>query len=93
MLRSNRRNTKVERDSAPLEIRTVSDFLTLVNHHHIERATVQYPTEYRTKVLGEGSQFTVHDGEGIHPQLNDFPHSAVKSLIFRSVDNTSSDRV
>ncbi|KAF8535131.1 hypothetical protein BDD12DRAFT_912978 [Trichophaea hybrida] len=92
MLKSNRRNTKVERDSAPLEIRTVSDFLTLINHHSINRATIQYRTEYRTKVLGEGSQFTVHDGEGIHPRLNDFPHRAVKSLIFRSIDKDPSDR-
>ncbi|KAA8900914.1 hypothetical protein FN846DRAFT_957648 [Sphaerosporella brunnea] len=65
MLRSNRPLTNVARERSKLEIRTISDFLTLVACHEIERATLDSYPDYRSVNFDGGSQFTIYDHSGL----------------------------
>jgi len=79
MFHSNRPPTKLSAPTHTLEIRTVSDFLTLITHYEVPRAVRNTSTTYCSNIIGAGSQFTVYDHEGIDV---DRAPPAVKTINF-----------
>ena len=83
------RHTNVRR--VPLtsgEIKTIEDFVGVLNLAQVDRVAFESKTDYRKKVIGAGAQFTVYDDAGIgrwgSGSLN-LPPAVVKCAHFKLV--------
>lgn len=63
------------------EIKTIEDFVGILQSAQVDRVIMASITDYRTNVIGTGAQFTVYDDTGIarfaHSHLN-LPSAVVK---------------
>src|SRR5208282_56363 len=65
-LRSNRTATKiVDSEASNTEIKTVKDFLTIINLADIQRVEIENITTYRSHCIGSGSQCRIFDDRGM----------------------------
>ena len=83
---SKSRHTHIRR--SPLvngEIKTIEDFLELLQSALVDRVVLQSVDEYRKNVIGTGSQFTVFDDCGIGRWGNSLPSAVVKCAHFQLV--------
>ena len=51
-----------------IEIKTINDFLKIVNSGDVHRVELDSITVYRKNLIGSGSQSMIYDDAGIHPQ-------------------------
>lgn len=83
------RHTNIRR--GPLtsaEIKTIEDFVEILQSAQVDRVALESITVYRKKVIGTGAQFTVYDDAGIghwgNGKLN-LPSAVVKCAHFKLV--------
>ena len=58
-----------------IEIKTINDFLKIVNSGDVHRVELDSILVYRKNLIGSGAQSTIYDDAGIHPQS--LPSAAV----------------